>query len=206
MLPPSAPLRAGSTGLGWGGAGCVFPHAAALQALLHSGICTRDTKSKSRAASAGNSSWCRWRWVLAWGPSSGKERLPQDDKAWLSPVPSLRGTRLPLFGLTPDLRPGLMNAVPIGTGVGWCGLLLFLMLRRRKLYCTAESIRATRSQNPARPVPETPLGAGGAGCWHGVLRRAKNARLRMTDLLEVAISFRLARRRTFAATLILRAL
>jgi len=62
------------------------------------------------------------------GPSSGEERPPQDDKAWLSHVPSLRGTRFPLFGLTPDLRPGLLYARPLrlrsGQALrGWGGVV-----------------------------------------------------------------------------------
>jgi hypothetical protein len=148
------------------------------------------------------------------GPSSGKERPPQDDKAWLSHLPSLRGTRFLISWAYPGLTSGAVVCRPLrlrsGQALrGWGGVVraaFFPHATSPLLYCTPESIRATRSQNPARPVPETPLGAGGAGCWHGVLRRAKNARLRMTDLLEVAISFLLARRRTFAATSILRAL
>jgi hypothetical protein len=77
---PSAPLRAGSTGPGWGGAGCVF----SSRNIATNFVAPRNPyarrESKSRAACAGNSSWCRWRWVLAWGPSSGKERPPQDDR------------------------------------------------------------------------------------------------------------------------------
>src|SRR5438874_2891512 len=39
------------------------------------------------------------------------------------------------------------------------------------------------SQNPHRVVVEIPFGAGGTTFWHRVLRRAKNALLRMTGVL-----------------------
>jgi hypothetical protein len=55
---------------------------------------------------------------------------------------------------------------------------------RHELYFGAESTSGHEVKILDQAVVGTPLCAGGAACWRGVLRRAKNALLRRTGLLK----------------------
>jgi hypothetical protein len=110
------------------------------------------TRSKSPLCGCGNSFRCRWWCRIARGPSSGEERPPLDDNSSLSSLVCRRvcrpsGLGSLLLGLPPDLRPGLLYAVPFGTGVGWGGVRLSLGERRSADSFSAESTVDTKS-NP----------------------------------------------------------
>src|SRR6202043_111191 len=57
-----------------------------------------DEKLKIRQSCGGNSLWCLWCYVRAWGPSSGEGRPPQDDRG-------AGGGGLTLGGFWRPLRP-----------------------------------------------------------------------------------------------------
>jgi len=96
----------------------------------------------------GNSCWCRWRCVLAWDPSSGGERPPQDDSVLLERLIS-SGTCFLFYWTYPGLTSGAILFRPFGTGVGWCPCA---SLRRATSWQTLFLRRlhgaGMRSQNP----------------------------------------------------------
>jgi hypothetical protein len=98
-------------------------------------------------------------------------------------VPSLRDLFL-FVGLTPDLRPGLMNAVPIGTGVGWCGLPSFPHATSLRTFVPVRNPQVAQaeymgpSSGEERPPQDDNVlsgNGGGPGASVGELRSGQSA-------------------------------